>query len=75
MPKKPETTSKRVASKAAQLLNRIDAAIPEIKRVEHDIMMLNSRVNFLLPMVRGILMDAESVAASALTQSADKRRK
>lgn len=72
---KNEKTSKPVASKAGKLLQRMDAAYDELKEIEHMAMLLNARTNLVLPMVRGILLDTRSIAASTLTQAPDKKRK
>jgi hypothetical protein len=69
---KNERTSKRVASKAGKLIKRIQHAEDEIMCIEREAMTHSARVNFILPMVRGILKDAKAIAASALTQTPDK---
>lgn len=73
MKKRNEKTSKRIASIASKLSKRIDAAAIELMHIERDSRNLSARINFMLPMVRGLLVDAKSLAMSALTQAPDKK--
>jgi len=59
-----EQTSKRVASKAACLMRTIDAAQDMLLNMSRDLELLHC-----------LLDECKSVAASALTQAPDRKRK
>ena len=64
MTKRNEQTGKKVASKAAALMTKIDDAQEAI-----------ADAMFALDVISNILEEAHSVAASALTQSPDKPKR
>ena len=64
MKKRNEKTSARVATKAAAVMNTVESALMDIA---------DMRVK--LHYIENYLIAAKSVAASALTQAADKKKR
>ena len=68
--RKPETTSKEVASKAAPFMGG-----NEFREIVNDLRDLRWRIDYIIMRLGKVEINVKSVAASALTQTKNKKKK